>query len=79
MALLNCPSLTTYSQVLNNKILLTQSKVVFIRRNTMLTKVKELFFALFLFIIVKLRVRVSVRHTSQALESRLESHMTLHS
>ena len=52
MVVLNCPSLTTYSQMLNNKILLTQSKVVFIKRNTMLTKVKELFFALFLIIIV---------------------------
>ena len=48
MALLNCPSLATYSQVLNRRILLTQSNVVFIRRNTRLTGVRELFFALFL-------------------------------
>ena len=44
----NFPSLVTYSHVLKIKILAMQSNIVFIRRNTMLTAVREFLFARFL-------------------------------
>ena len=48
MALLNCPSFTTYSHVEKRTIREMQSNDVFKRRNTRLGVVKEFCFALFL-------------------------------
>ena len=46
--MLNCPSLTTYSQAENSKILDVVAKIVFVNMNIKLSFVKEFCFARFL-------------------------------